>query len=481
MTHPFPQSMDFSGHNAPSRIECDIFDLVVEGDIPKDINGVWYRSIPDPQYPPRHGNDVFVSGDGMISAFVFEDGHVDYKMRYIMTERLKRDRAARRSLFGHYRNPFTDDPSVAGVNRGVANTTPIFHGGRLLALKEDSRAMEIDPHTLETLGEFDYDGKLQSQTMTAHPRLDPETGELFFFGYEASGLTTTDVAYCIADKAGKLISEQWFKVPYCALMHDFVVTKEHAIFPVMPTISDLERMKQGGAHWAWDPSKPSWLGVMPRKGNVSELRWFEGPPCFSYHMMNAFTEGSQIHVDLCVTDMNMFPFIMEAGGFPFNPMAANGRLARWTVDLASNSKTWTETPLGPDGDMPRVADKDMLKDYAVGYYAHFNPQFGPPIVSGPVGAGFNSLSRIEIKTGALKTFFIPGTTLQEPVHIASSSGGHEGYLAVVCDDHETDLAKVLILEAEHPDAGPIATIHLPMRLRCAVHGNWVAREKLSGI
>ncbi|MGV3592200.1 MAG: carotenoid oxygenase family protein, partial [Gammaproteobacteria bacterium] len=100
MTHPFPQSMDYAGHNEPMRVECDIYDLVIEGEVPKEINGVWYRSVPDPQYPPLHGDDVFISGDGMVNALVFENGHVDYKLRYVMSERLKADRAARRSLFG---------------------------------------------------------------------------------------------------------------------------------------------------------------------------------------------------------------------------------------------------------------------------------------------------------------------------------------------------------------------------------------------
>ncbi|MDC0598342.1 carotenoid oxygenase family protein [Gammaproteobacteria bacterium] len=476
MTTPFPQSMDFAGHNEPVRIECDIFDLVVEGEIPAEINGCWYRSIPDPQYPPLPGTDVFISGDGMVSVFNFENGHVDFKMKYVMTERLKNDRAARRSLYGVYRNPFTDDPSVAGQGRGVANTTPVYHGGKLLALKEDSRAMELDPVTLATIGEWDFDGKLKSQTMTAHTRLDPDTGELYFYGYEAGGLATTDISYCIADKDGNLISEQWFQAPYCAMMHDFAISKEHAIFPVFPTVCEMETLKAGGSHWAWDPSRNTYVGIMPRNGKVSEMRWFEGPPCFSYHMMNAFTEGNLVHMDLCLADVNMFPFIQEAGGVNVNPKDANGRLARWTFDLSSDANSWTETVLGPDGDLPRIADKDMLKNYEIGYYLHFNPQCGSPILSGPVGAGFNCLSRINLNSGELKSFSIPGTTLQEPVHIKSSQAQHEGYLLLVCDQHEKNLAEVLLLEAEHVDKGPVAIIKMPMRFRCGVHGNWVPAD-----
>jgi carotenoid cleavage dioxygenase len=87
MAKPFPNTMDFAGWNAPSRIECDIYDLVTEGAVPEEISGSWYRSIPDPQYSPMLGDDTFLSGDGMVSLFRFENGHVDFKMRYVKTER----------------------------------------------------------------------------------------------------------------------------------------------------------------------------------------------------------------------------------------------------------------------------------------------------------------------------------------------------------------------------------------------------------
>ena len=125
MAKPFPNTMDFAGWNAPSRIECDIYDLVTEGEVPEEINGNWYRSIPDPQYSPMLGDDTFLSGDGMVSLFRFENGHVDFKMRYVKTERWKAERAARRSLFGLYRNPFTDDPAFA-ASRATSTTQRRF-------------------------------------------------------------------------------------------------------------------------------------------------------------------------------------------------------------------------------------------------------------------------------------------------------------------------------------------------------------------
>ena len=475
MTGPFPKTMDFSGHNEVSRIECDIFDLVIEGTLPADLNGHWSRSIPDPQYPPLLGDDTNLSGDGMVSLFRFENGHVDYKVRYVQTERLKNDRAARRSLHGLYRNPYTDDPSVRGKGRGAANTTPIYHGGRLFALKEDSRAWELNPHTLETVGEWSYGGRLRSQTMTAHPRFDPETGEMCFFGYEASGLASRDVAYCVADKHGNLVREDWFQVPFCALMHDFAVTKEHVVFPGFPITANLDRIKAGGPHWAWEPARGTFMGVMPRDGRVDQMRWFRAPACSAFQFLNAFSEGQRVHVDFSVSNVPAFAFMREAGGLFIRPDQMSGNLVRWTFNLARpGDEPEQQHVLGPAGDLPRVADKDAMRDYGVAYYNRFDPSIGPPILSGPVGVGFNAVSRLELGSGKLTTLAMdPQWTVQEAVHIASAAAGHEGYLAFVVDRHDQNLAEVFVVEAARLERGPVARIKMPLRLRSAVHGSWV--------
>lgn len=483
MSKPFPNTMDFAGWNAPSRIECDIYDLVTEGEVPAEINGNWYRSIPDPQYSPMLGDDTFLSGDGMVSLFRFENGHVDFKMRYVKTERWKAERAARRSLYGLYRNPFTDDPSVRGKPRNVNNTTPIYHAGKLLALKEDSHAMELDPHTLETIGEFDYDGKLKSQTMTAHTRLAPDTGDLYFFGYEAGGLVTKDVAFCVADKSGNLTREEWFEAPYVSLMHDFAVTREHVVFPVFPITADLNRLKAGGHHWVFEQDKESYVGILPRDAHAKHMRWFRGPARSSFHFMNAYSEGNRVHMYFGVSKVPPFPFMQKASGINLRPDQVRIGFVRWTFDLSKPGDTWEETVIGPSGDMPRTALKDQMTDFDIGYYQTFDPrnapQNGPPPIAGPVGPGFNTIVRMEVKTGKYTTLGLgPTVTVQEHVHIPSNQPGHEGYLAFVCDMHDQQLSEVAIVEAGNIEKGPIARVKVPFRLRVQVHGNWVPAEEL---
>lgn len=480
MTGPFPESFDFQGFNAPSRVECEIYDLEIEGRVPKEIDGVWYRLIPDHAFPPMLGHDTLISGDGMIGRFDFADGHVDYKQRYIRTERFLAERKARRGLYGLYRNPFTDDASVRGTNRGVANTTPIWHGGRLLALKEDSRAVEVHPESLDTIGVFDYGGKLRSETMTAHPRLDPDTGELHFFGYEASGLASRDIAYCVADRSGKLIREDWFEAPFCSQVHDFLVTKRHVIFPLFPTTADLERIRAGGVHWIHEQDKNAAIGIMPRDGTTREMRWFTGPKGVSaYHFMNAYSDGDVVHMDFGVSSSNVFPFIREASGLPLDPTQIHGEFVRWTFDLSRREDRFEQRVLGPAGDMPRTATKDFMRDYAIGYYECFDPAVGPPLIAGPVGAGFNTIMRLNVKTGELRRLAMDRrSTLEEAIHIPSKQSDHEGYLAFVVDLHDVMGTEVWIIEAEHPERGALAKIKLPLRLRPQVHGNWVSREEL---
>ena len=83
----------------------------------------------------------------------------------------------------------------------------------------------MDPETLDTIGLHDFDGQLPSCTFTAHPKIDPITGEFACFGYEAKGDGTPDVCYFTFNSAGKLLENVWIVAPVCGMIHDFAVTK----------------------------------------------------------------------------------------------------------------------------------------------------------------------------------------------------------------------------------------------------------------
>ena len=152
MANAFPNSPAFSGPLEPVGIETSVSDLEIEGDLPNSINGTWIRVQPDPLYPPMLGDDIFFNGDGVISRFQFNNGKVDFMQRRVDTERVQKQREAGRSLFGKYRNPFSNDPSVSDKVYSTANTNVIRYRDKLLALKEDNLPYAMDPETLDTLG-----------------------------------------------------------------------------------------------------------------------------------------------------------------------------------------------------------------------------------------------------------------------------------------------------------------------------------------
>ena len=395
----YPDAPEFTGLNTPLGEEYEVPELAIEGRIPGDVEGVFFRAVPDPAFPPFVEDGAAVlSGDGMISAIRIAGGKASIGIRYVQTERHKAEVAAGRALFGKYRNPFTDRPEAKGLDRTVANTTPVWHAGRLLMTKEDGRPYRVDPRTLETMGRYDFDGKLKSQTVTAHVRVDPDTGELFFYGYEADGLASTKVAYCVVDRRGTLASEQWFDAPYCAMMHDFTITQNYALFPVYPTTCDTQRLQAGGDHWVHEMGRDSWVGVMPRYDSVAAMRWFRGPKGVScYHMMNAFEDaGGRIQFDQCLSSVNAFPFIQRASGLNIAPGETGTRLERWTIDLSKGSDRVIETVIGPPGDFPVIPASMQGRPYSHAWMLSMNPQMkGPPVAGGPVGAMFNMLLRVD--------------------------------------------------------------------------------------
>jgi carotenoid cleavage dioxygenase-like enzyme len=289
----FPDSSFFQGFNKPSRLEADIFELETTGtvsvfcaifgglahsaQIPKDINGTFFRIQPDHQFPPLFEEDIHFNGDGSVSAFHFKDGHIDFKQRYVHTDRLKAERAARRSLLGKYRNPYTDSEMVKGIIRTASNTNVVFWRGVLLAMKEDGPPFAMDPVTLETIGRYDFDGQVQSPTFTAHPKFDPATGEMVCYGYEAGGDghdASCDIVVYTIDRDGKKTEECWYKAPFCGMIHDCAITANYLVLPLTPIKVNHERLKRGGNHFAWDPEEDQWYGIVPRRnGKPEDIVW----------------------------------------------------------------------------------------------------------------------------------------------------------------------------------------------------------------
>lgn len=467
MTRPFANDPFLTNNYAPIRSENDAPNLVIEGDLPHELQGTLYRNGPNPLYPPRDRYHYF-SGDGMIHAATFADGRVSYRNRWVRTEKWTADAEAGEALFGSMGNPGTSDKRAQGVRYNVANTHIVKHAGRLLALDEGNPPFELD-NSLNSLGSYTYNDRLPGP-MTAHPKFDPMTGEMHFFCYNLGGMASPTMGYYVANADGELTTVEQFDSPYPAMVHDFAITRNHILFPLFPATIDLERAMQGGPMIAWDRQLPSYIGILRRGAPASEIRWVSGEPSYVFHPMNAYEENETI-----ILDMHNYP---AAPGFPGADGSKPSRddaeavLERWTIPSASSSDTWTVEQLDDrPTEFPRVADSVVGESYRHGYAA-------TSVYGTAARTTYDSLVHYDFKQGTSKVWSLSkGDCVSEPAFVPRSDNAPEGdgWLVAFVYREETNTSDIAVLDAGNIDAGPIATVRMDTRVPNGFHGTWVAQ------
>ena len=172
------------------------------------------------------------------------------------------------------------------LRAAVANTHIVNHAGKTLALVESSLPYEIT-NDLETVGCYDFGGKL-NDSMTAHPKICPTTGELHFFGY--GNIFEPHVTYHRANADGELTVNRPLEVKALTMMHDFALTEDHVIFMDLPIVFKLDVAinNPGDMPYRWDDDYGARLGVLRRDDPFGEVRWFDIDPCYVFHVANAY-------------------------------------------------------------------------------------------------------------------------------------------------------------------------------------------------
>lgn len=468
MAHAFPDHPFLNGNYGPVRMEAEAPDLEIIGDMPTNLSGMLYRNGPNPAYAPRKDYHWFL-GDGMIHGFEFDDGKVNYRNKWVRTEKFKVERQHGEALLSTDFNDLGERDQRAG-NTGLnaANTSIIYHGDKLLALEEVNPPVELDPDTLETIGPWHFGGKY-SGPMTAHPRVDPKTGEMVFFAYFGGFPGEPKVGLHWVNSAGALTRSEIIDVPYCAMIHDFLITENYIVLPIFPATIDMNRISKGGAFVAWDPSHHTHVAVIPREGNINgNIRWFEADPCYVYHPLNAYETGD----GKIICDMMQYPdaaLFDENGGNTNALEATESRLTRWTLDLNANTGDFAQTQLSDfSGDFPRIDDRVTGLKNDHGFFAtkSLKDQEGGP---------FDTILHRDFVTGTDHKWVAPaGQFVAEPVFVPDDADAAEGdgYLlspVFLKDENRTDL---VVLRARDVAAGPIARAKLPTRVPYGFHGNW---------
>jgi len=274
---------------------------------------------------------------------------------------------------------------------------------------------------------------------------------------------------------GKMVWQAWIKVPYVGMVHDFAVTQKHIVFYIAPLAFDEKQIASGGIHWSWDSSKPTYFGVMRRGGDGKDIKWFKGPERCSTHVMGAWSDGDKVYYDCEMSAYNPFPFMPMRDGQKWDPVKGSSRITRVSVDVSKkNVKDYKMEVLYPNhlGALPRQDDRYNTVPYRYGYLPCPDPN--PQDPSKRPSACW---ARFDQQTRKATVFNAgPGTTLAEVVFAPKSKNAPEGVgylIGVATRNAEAGRADLLILDAEKPEDGPIATVKLPIRAAPQIHGWWV--------
>ena len=435
------------GNFRPVTEEVAVTDLKVQGQIPPELNGLYVRNGTNTS---RGVAEHFFGGDGMLHGVRLENGQAKwYRNRYVNTPL------------------YRDEGGGFGSTNGEDTTSAvslIHHAGRLMSLGEFGYPYLINPDDLSTLGAFNYDGKLTGN-MTAHPRIDPVTGELLFFGYNVMEPYLT---YMRADAAGNLVQVEPITLTGPSMVHDFAATERYVVFMEMPVrFSWLAAISGSALPFKWDGNAPTRVGVMPRTGNDADIRWFDIPPCFVFHIMNSFERGDDVIVDAARYDQL---WVKNSHDF-FHP----ARLSRFTMNMRTGQAS-VEQIYGEAMEFPQVNRSQWTRPYRYGYSLVVDEKNDSPERIAQAQGG---IRKYDVETGAVDSY-LPGPELTpgEAIFIAARDGAaeDEGYLASFVYNKNTRTSAFCLFDATRVSAGPIASVPLPVRVPVGFHGVWVPDE-----
>ena len=433
------------GNWAPVKEEITVSDLEIKGEVPKEINGLYIRN----GMNPRSGySDHWFFGNGMLHGFNFEDGKVSYKNRYVRTPYYEKDL----DIIG----------SFGDLSASPANTHIIKHADKFLALEEAHLPWEVDEN-LETKGAYDFSGKLKG-AMTAHPRICPKTGELLFFSY--SVMSEPYLTYYRANPAGKLVQIEPIELPRAVMMHDWNITENYVVFMDLPIISDMNLAVETGSPFGFKPEFGARLGVMPREGSNSDVKWFDIDPCYVFHPLNSYEEGNKIILYVCRQQEAM------VGGFQdiYGGETTVARLWKWTIDLESGSVKEEQIDDAPC-DFPRIDDRRIGFKNDYGYFTTLETE----VDSLTIGRHLLKYDLVNNKrlthdlgenvTGG-EALFVPRT---------ANSSEDDGWVISLAYEAETDRSKLLVINSQDFESAPVAEIYAPQRVPNGAHGSWIGK------
>lgn len=464
-TDPNADNPFLEGNFAPVREEITVEGLRVIGRLPEGLEGMFVRNGPNPQFAPR-GRYHWFDGDGMIHGVRLQGGRASYRNRYVRTAGWREENRAGRSLF----TGFLEPPDLTRLAQGgqpfknAANTALVWYHDRLLALWEGGAPHALRLPSLETTGVYDFDNRL-NHPFTAHPKVDPATGDIAFFGY---GPVRPYLRYGVADRQGRIVHTAALELPRPVMMHDFAITGRYTIFLDLPEVFSLGRAVLGQMPFRFEPQHGARLGVLPRRGSNRDLRWFEIAPCFVFHTFNAWEEDDDTIVLLaCRTDR--FPEEINGVRRREGENAAEPRLTRWRIDLRQGGRVREERLDDRPIEFPRVAENRLGSATRWGYAGKAGGLFFESLVKYDLANGRAEEHAFGRNRFGGEAVFVPAPDAREE---------NAGWLLTYVFDRAENRSELVIVDARDFRGDPVAQVLLPARVPFGFHGCWVGEAAL---
>lgn len=444
-TNPF-----LVGEYAPVESEATATDLVIEGALPADIDGRYLRIGPNPIGPVDPATHHWFVGDGMVHGLRLRAGRADwYRSRYVRSTRVS-------EALGE-----EPKPGLRHAGMDTVNTNIIGHAGKTLALVEaGARPVELTDE-LETVCHTDLDGTLPNG-FTAHPKVDPVTGEMvavcYFFGLPHLQVVTVGTD-------GRVRRVEPIPVDDGPMVHDTAITATRTMVLDLPVTFSMAAATEGATlPYRWNPDHPARVGVMPREGTAADLRWCDVDPGYVFHVLNAYDEPGTARV---VMDVVRHPRVFDV--HTLGP--ADGRPALWRWILDPETGRTDETQLADDGaEFPRVDERRVGLPARYGWMAGAHGDR-----PGRVSFG-SSVIRYDLETGTTAIADLgPETSVGEAVVVPrdGSTTEDDAWVMHLAYDRTTDRSELVVLAADDPTGGPVARVKIPVRIPNGFHGNFV--------
>ena len=437
-----------AGNLAPVDIETTAFDLRVTGKLPGELTGRYLRNGPNPIGEVNPDSYHWFLGSGMVHGIRINDGKAEwYRNRWV------RDRNVAKSLGEQV--PPSDWP--ADHAQFASNTNVIGHAGATWALVEGgSPPIEMN-YELETVRVSNFANTLP-QAFSAHPKRDPRTGELHVMAYWWGW--GNQVQYLVVGVDGKVRRTVDIALPGGPMMHDCAITEKYVLIFDLPCLFNLELAMSGRSFpYIWNADYTARVGLLPREGVASDIKWVEINSCYIFHPLNAYDAPDGTVVLDAARHEKMFD-VEQRGpneGFP--------TLDRWVLNPKTGNATEQRLDDRPQ-EFPRMNESLIGMQHNFGYLAGISDVFRQAdLIKQDLAKKTTQVRHDGENYG-----------YGEPVFIARNDAKSEddGYVMALRHNTETDLSDLVVLDAQDFCGEPVAIVQLPARVPNGFHGNWIA-------